>query len=333
MLSPREWTEEYVGSLPVGEFDWLEVKGRRALDLTLPEVKEAAVRETLAKAVSAFANSGGGVLVYGLANPSETWAVDDGGVDLKVKGSGTREWLEDIIPTLVDFPLANFNVYALQGAGEDSRIASGRGLFIVEIGDSETAPHQSVIDHRYYARVGGKSRPLPHRLVADIFNRRRDPRFEIDFWLEERERQSSIPLPMTRSSRPIIDTYLNFRATNVGRVLANYVNVVLYLPKVLVPEGNWERHDAKVIEGKEYLVTTKRNSRRDVVGHAGLTRQYGPSLFDPVLPGRSHTWDVFIRDVRWPEDVWGEEIILELYADNSAVTRGKVRAREISLQK
>ncbi|SOD03442.1 Putative DNA-binding domain-containing protein [bacterium JGI 053] len=330
MLNPREWTEEYVSSLPVGEFDWLEVKGRRGLDLTLPQVTESAVRETLAKAISAFANSGGGILVYGLANPTEIWAVDDGGVDLKVKGSGTREWLEDVIPTLVEFPLTTFNVYAIQRVSENSELAPGRGLLIIEIGDSDTAPHQSVIDHRYYARIGGKSRPLPHRLVADIFNRRRDPQIQIDFWFEEAERRSNFPV--LQGQRPIIDTHLHFRATNVGRVLANYVNVVLYLPMSLMPETNLAGGENRELDGKEYLVLTKRNSRRDVVGSEGFSPRYGPSWFDPILPGRSQTWDIFVRDMLWPDHVWDEEIIWELYADNGAVTRGKVAVREISMK-
>lgn len=41
MKPVAEWTEEDVLSLPYGEFDWLEAKGRRAIDLTLPNVREA----------------------------------------------------------------------------------------------------------------------------------------------------------------------------------------------------------------------------------------------------------------------------------------------------
>ena len=97
-----------------------------------------------------------------------------------VKKPSTREWLEDIIPTLVDFPLSSFNVYAVQGKGNKSQIAEGRGIFIIEILDSEQAPHQA-IDNRYYVRVGGKSRPIGHRLVADIFGRRSYPKIQLEF--------------------------------------------------------------------------------------------------------------------------------------------------------
>ncbi len=69
MKDPRDWNEEYLFALPIGEFDWLEVKGRRSLDTTCAGVNENDVRQTLSKAVSALANTGGGVLVFGLVNP------------------------------------------------------------------------------------------------------------------------------------------------------------------------------------------------------------------------------------------------------------------------
>ncbi len=108
MKPVAEWDEAYLMSLPVGEFDWLETKGRRSLDLTIPTVSESAVLETISKEVSAFANSGGGTLVYGLADPKpgETeWHVDDGGVSVLVKKNETKEWMETIIPNQMDPPL------------------------------------------------------------------------------------------------------------------------------------------------------------------------------------------------------------------------------------
>ena len=170
MKPPAEWTERDLYDLPLGEFDWLEIKGRKALDLTVPGVVEAQVRESLSKAISAFANTGGGVLVLGLQNPDDAWRVDDGGVLLNIKGRSTREWLEDVVPELVELRLQRFNVYVVRPTISDSQIGADRGVFLVDVGDSDDAPHQAQ-DHRYYARVGGKSRPIGHRLVADIFNR------------------------------------------------------------------------------------------------------------------------------------------------------------------
>ncbi len=150
------------------------MKGRRGPNFTLPTVNEQDVKENPSRAVSAFANSGGGVIVLGLANPRQSWQVDDGSIELAVKRPNTWEWLEDVIPTLVDSSLSSFNVYVVQNTNAQSQTAPGRGVFIIEVPDGNQAPQQA-LDSKYYARVGGKSRPIGHRPVADIFGRRQHP--------------------------------------------------------------------------------------------------------------------------------------------------------------
>ena len=68
--------------LPPGEFDWVEFKGRKSIDTSQPGVDENKVLDELAKQLSAFANSGGGVIVYGITNPAnhQPLSVDDGGI-------------------------------------------------------------------------------------------------------------------------------------------------------------------------------------------------------------------------------------------------------------
>jgi predicted HTH transcriptional regulator len=82
-------------SLPVGEFDWIEVKERKKIDITLPNVDENVVRRELAKQLSAFANSGGGFIVYGLENvrgQDRNWIVSDGGIPLGIRGTPKNGW-------------------------------------------------------------------------------------------------------------------------------------------------------------------------------------------------------------------------------------------------
>ena len=255
-------------NLPVGEFDWLEVKGRRGIDLTLSNVNEQHIRENLSKAISAFANSGGGTLVLGLSNPKRHWQVDDGGVELTVKKPSTREWLEDIIPTLVDLPLNAFNVYVVDNSTtRSSQITVGRGVFIIEIPDSEHAPHQA-IDHRYYARVGGKSGPIGHRLVTDIFGRRQYPKIQLEFsieassYVEQDPFSVSTPAILSRSlekEEPKIrhKFELVIRARNIGRIFAKYMNAFVYIPVALVSEFELEHiysdDDFEEIDGINYF--------------------------------------------------------------------------------
>jgi len=347
MRLARDWDEEYILNLPLGEFDWFEAKGRKALDLTIPGVKEDAVRENLARAVSAFANSGGGTLIFGLGNPSSAigrWVVDDGGVTTIIKGkTETREWLESIIPTLVEFPLNSFNVYAILPGDTTSQIQPGRALYVVDIPDSPAAPHQSAIDNRYYARVAGRSRPIGHRFVVDIMSRRQHPKIELEFEIKTRTVETTgriiggieiTPSPalanfgVEKPQKKITREYtLSVFARNVGKIYAQYVNCFIHLPVDIVAKDDLQvfMNDCiEEIDGRQYCRYYKENTIRDVVGFEGFTKRYGPSRFDPILPGLSHQWKIELRDKLTNLQDASLIIVWECHADNAPTTNGQI---------
>jgi len=178
MANPTdEWTEDDVLSLPRDENDTFERKGAQLLDLTLPNVKEGIVLDELAKQLSAFANTGGGRIIYGI---TDTGIVDNGGVARSVKGKqSTKGWLEDVIPNLTDFEIVGVNVYEIPPKAAGSALAADKSLYIVAVPDSQRAPHQSKRDLKYYVRLGGTSQPASHRLIEDIRNRARHPSLEV----------------------------------------------------------------------------------------------------------------------------------------------------------
>jgi hypothetical protein len=209
MLKPAStWDESYVLGLPVGESDLFERKGSRLLDLTVTGVDENRVRSELAKQLSAFANTGGGRIVYGVADDG---AVDQGGVSQAIKGP-TKAWLEDVIPTCTEFEIVGTNVYEiLPTAG--STIGPGKGLYVVDVPDSERAPHQSRHDNVYYIRLGGKSRPASHRIIEDVRNRIRHPRMEIG---ETKLESLYLPRENLPAISGLMTCMLRFHIKNVG---------------------------------------------------------------------------------------------------------------------
>lgn len=218
---PRDWDEDYLLSLPQ-EDSTFERKGSHMLDVTLPNTNEGKVRAELAKQLSAFANSGGGRIIYGLTDQG---AIDQRGVARTVKGNqSTKEWLEDLIPTATDPEIIGANVYEVAGSRRGSRINSGKAVFVVDVPDSDRAPHQSKGDFLYYVRVGGKSQPAPHRLIEDIRNRVKYPKVTV---LHPTMVGLSIPrenLPIVRGN---IRININLLLKNTGRVMASNVCVEL----------------------------------------------------------------------------------------------------------
>ena len=138
------WNEDDVLALPPGENDAFERKGSRLLDLTLPGVREGDVLNELAKQLSAFSNTGGGRIFYGVADDG---TIDNGGVVVSVKGQqSTKEWIEDVIPTLTEFEIVGFNVYEIRPNPTNSKIAAGKALYVVDLPDSDrvrTSPQET----------------------------------------------------------------------------------------------------------------------------------------------------------------------------------------------
>lgn len=221
-----DWTEDDVISLPQGENDAFERKGSPLLDLTLPQAREDKVRDELAKQLSAFANTGGGQIIYGLTNGG---GVDNGGVARSVRGrQSTKEWLENVIPTLTDFEIVGFNVYEIHPKGVGSSLASDKSIYVVDVPDSDRAPHQSKRDLKYYIRLSGTSQPAPHRLVEDIRNRVRHPKLEIQ---DLRVIGASAGAISGVKSRVPVNISVRFDLRNRGRVQASQCCLQLSAPQ------------------------------------------------------------------------------------------------------
>ncbi len=167
-IAKRErWTEDEILAFPSGEHAYFDRKSGALLT-------DKNFEKDLAKALSAFSNSGGGHLLLGIK--------DDGtfdGVPKIHKGrQRTREWLEQVAPYLVAYPLQDIRIHEVEPS-TPSAIPPDKIVIVIDVGDSILAPHQSTIDHLYYYRVGGHSRPAPHFYLDTLRGRERYPGREV----------------------------------------------------------------------------------------------------------------------------------------------------------
>ena len=201
-----EWDHEYILNLPAGEFDWLDFKKSDWLTL------ESDCLEQLSKYLSAWANYEGGYLVIGINDPKPGEKLQpDSGVDLSTKG-GIKGWLEDKLPTLVEDPILRLEVNVIPLKPKEKR-----GIVVVHIPASESAPHQAR-DRKFYTRIGSKLQPLPKRAVFDIANRTKHPNVT-----------SSVFINLFN---PDIDDRgcLVWEAVNDSDVFCRHVSVIIQIP-------------------------------------------------------------------------------------------------------
>ncbi|QDU25802.1 Divergent AAA domain protein [Anatilimnocola aggregata] len=127
----------------------------------LAPAKKNELKKELGKQVSAFANSGGGFLLFGLSK-ERVWepCVDTVG----------REPMSDVLDRLVeqsvDQPIRSFRVYRIPFTGDKSK-----GAYLIHIQDSPAAPHQAKEERQYYYRIGAHSLPAPHFHLELLRNR------------------------------------------------------------------------------------------------------------------------------------------------------------------
>ena len=168
------------------------------------------LRNALGKAISAFANSGGGHLILGVTDSG-----DFDGVPLKIGKTSSREWLEQKVCHLVDHPLSDYRVHDVERA-DDSKIPKDRTILVVDVGDSLMAPHQSRADKLYYHRVGGHSLPAAHFYIETLRNRILGPALEVSLTGVEFGRE----VLEDDDHAVFLGLELVFRVKNVGRFAA-----------------------------------------------------------------------------------------------------------------
>jgi hypothetical protein len=159
-----EWDPAYLqGIAAPGEYANLEKKRSDAFD---PAARKAATREELAKQVCAFANSGDGFLVYGIADTGGL----DAGVPAAIGAQPVKAWVEADIPKLLQPPVHECQARLIQVQGHH---APDGGALVVFIPLSPRRPHWTTQGNREvpYIRAGEHSLPMKLQTMLDISTR------------------------------------------------------------------------------------------------------------------------------------------------------------------
>jgi len=168
LFEKTEYTEEDLRELISSQAEesiHLDFKAAGALDKTNEK------RAEIAKDVSAFANSDGGIIVYGITEENHV-ASDFSFID---GNEYTKEWLERVINDGIQRRILGIQISPIRVNGDIKQT-----VYVVKIPRSANAPHMCVKRHIYYRRYNFESVPMEDYEIRDLYNRIFIPRIKID---------------------------------------------------------------------------------------------------------------------------------------------------------
>ena len=178
-------------------------------------------RTNLAKAISGFGNSEGGVIVWGVDCRNQDNRGDVARAKFPIDNPKRfLSWVEGAISGCTVPPHPMIRQVAFQSSPGDT------GFIVTYIAKSYLAPHQSLKHTRYFIRAGSDFVPTPHAVLAGLFGRRPQP-FVFHCW-----GHTSVKV-ITRPNLPEILAFdIDFTLASTGPGLARdlYVNMLLSGP-------------------------------------------------------------------------------------------------------
>jgi len=269
------------------------------------------------KDVSAFANSNGGVLIYGIkenqANKHLPCNIDP--VDRKAI---TKEWLEQLLNNRIRPRIHGIKIHVVT-------IADDQVVYVLEIPKGETA-HQAD-DRRYYRRYNFTVEAMYDAEIRDVMGRQKAPQIKIHFDVTKKPNILIAPRgeQMLHQQRPILFS-LNVHIENIGKILATYINIALTLPERIInlmcDEGEKTTIQIPLDNKVRDEIETPDDNRPTffAIGHMDKPKQYGPPRNEPLLPGMQMTLKSFPIYIENIAD--GDAISWTLHADNAEPQTG-----------
>ncbi len=293
----------------------LDYKAAGSLDRTNPKT---AIEVT--KDVSAFANSSGGVLIYGVGESPANRHLP-GELDPIRRSDVSKEWLESIILNIQP-RIDGIKIHPLPM--DDERV-----LYVIEIPQSTTA-HQAR-DNKYYKRWNFSSHPMEDYEIRDVMNRTKHPRILLTFEIDRYIWQDPLGMPraLNREREEVVS--LNVYGENKGLILAEYVFARVFVPVVLVDPDGLDQRELELLkdapETATFLLDNKKQNRTP------LGKAEGGVRFEPILP----SLNVFLGSCRLNRDTLltekhDAEILWQVHADNALRVDGKTRLGDIHVK-
>jgi len=238
----------------------------------------------------------------------------------------SKEWLEQVINNIR--PRIDGIVINSVPIASDPNYT----IYVVEIPQSTTA-HQAT-DWRYYKRYNFLSVPMEDYEVRDVMGRQQHPKIELSFEIKATTQHYTSGI-MNREVVTQTEYELVVTARNSGQVYARYVNAFIRVPYAISYQDEFNSKEPIEENGELYCEYYEDNTQRDVLDlefniYAPI-KKYGPSWFDPMLPGLSRTWRVRLSDDFPQNELKGLSIKWSVHADNAPPNAAEMPVKDIEV--
>lgn len=204
------WTKERIVQLVedrIEENSQLEYKAAGAIS------RDEKKKTEISKDVSAFANSQGGIIIYGISEHEDKKHIPEK-IDPIDGNEYSKEWLENIILGNISPSINGLKIYPVQiDKPENNHL-----VYVVEIPKSNTA-HQAN-DKKYYKRYNFQSKPMEDWEIKDIINRQNISDIKIQFIPHK---SYEVINDIVSNNRNVSLSY-DIWVVNTGNIMSQYID-------------------------------------------------------------------------------------------------------------
>ena len=196
---------------------YLEFKSAAALN------KKDLTKKEISKDISSFANSDGGIIIYGIAE------LDHKAHSIEyINGREiTKEWLENVIDSNIKRRINDLIIFPIRFDNDIEKT-----VYLIKIPASLSAPHMAS-DNRYYRRYNFKSVPMEEYEVRNLFNRVQGTTLIFEgLMISQKGSMKSGGLFKS------VDFELIFQIKNVGNTIERNCKLEIFIPAQFYLEGH-----------------------------------------------------------------------------------------------